>query len=425
MAIFQEILSMDDYFKSVTTDKIIINDLNYFDIQNQKTLQNSLMTIYDNSDIISTIPSCDCKNLKGRYYLNITCDKCNTKVKEAHEKLEPVLWLKSISNNKQGQEQYHFPFLSPMFWLMLSDFLDKNVDYLRYLTDSMYNPPIEIPPIIQLIKIEILKDNRDYLNFINNIENILEYLMASPKYKYKDKQTKLFNMLELYRNNKSKLLSNYMPIVNKKLFVVEETNRGKFINLVSSGILDVVTLWLKTTSDNSLSYKKLSSVMGIISSGLSRLYYDHFDKYLTHKRGILRKHVYGAKSHFTFRCVIVSRPKAHNYDDLEVPWVVGLTAFRPHVINKLMARGYNYKEANRICNVSIKKYSKEMEDILDELVKDNRYNGIPIIFSRNPGLKQGSCLNLRITKFKPDVNDFTVNISQLVIKIPNGDYDGI
>ena len=50
--------------------------------------------------------------------------------------------------------------------------------------------------------------------------------------------------------------------------------------------------------------------------------------------------------------------------------------------------------------------------------------GMPCLFHRNPSLLSGSSEYLRITKIKRDTGDNTISLSTLVVKAPNGDFDG-
>ena len=377
MAITQKFLNMDQYFRSCEHDKIIANDLSFFSTEDLNTINTTLMTVYDNSETISTKPQCDCGNLSGRYLVGTLCSDCGTKCTEPHEKVKPLLWLKVIDPNVK--------FLNPTFWMMMCKLMHKNIDYMRYLCDTKYNPPVELPDYIVGIK-ELLKDVRTYPNTIKNIPNILVYLMNHSKFKDHDKQLTIKMMLDMYHKHKDDLYSNYLPIINKKLFVVENTTKGKFMNLANSDILDVVMTWLKVCAEGEISERKLSNTMGNVLSNLSNLYNTYFKEYIVKKTGIFRKHVYGARSHFTFRNVIVSVPGKHEHDALTVPWVVGLTAFRPHILNKLVKRGYTFKEANNLIYRSIKKYNQVISDILDELIKDAPEGKIRLLTHRNPNM---------------------------------------
>lgn len=412
MAITQAFLSLDQYYRSTSGDKIIINDLSFFNNKDIEMINNNLMTIYENSETLSTKASCDCGKLEGRYRLGKICRSCGTKCKEPHEKVEPLFWLKALSDE--------YLFLNPAMWLMISRLLGSRQDWLRYLCDYRYNPPIEVPAHVINIRNNILNNQRDYAMVMQNIENIIIYLSNITKYKAVDKQNELNLILNLFRNHRHELFTTYVPIVNKKLFVMENTTKGRFVNLAASDVVDVVMTWLKVCSDENLNQKQLSSTMGNVLSNLSNLYKTYFEKFIVKKSGLFRKHVYGARSHFTFRNVITSIPGPHAHDEVKPPWAVMVTSFRPHLLNKLIKRGFTYKKANKLLFLSVKKFDPLIDELLQELIKESPYKGIPILTQRNPSLKQGSSMLVYITDYNKDPEVKVFAISALIIKHPNG-----
>ena len=414
MAVTQSILNMDAYFRSTPNDKIIVNDLNFFNIDDVDTINESLKTVYDNTEVISTKPSCDCGKLSGRYLLHKTCIECGTECKDVYSKVYPILWLKSLTPNLK--------FCNVDFWLMLTKNLDNKIDYLRWLSDDKYNPSIaKIPSYVYSIRDTILGGQRTYSNTMNNIPKIIMFLQSLPKFKNPEKQVMLSYMLDLYESSKQDIFSEYLPIVNKKLFVMENTYSGKFINLTASNAIEVVMRWLKVCSMDNPKPKDQEIATARAISGLAGLFSKYYDEHVSKKSGIIRKHIYGGRSHFTFRTVIVSRAGAHRHDQIVAPWCMGPTVFRPHLLNKLIKRGYPYKSASNLIYRSVKKYEPEIDELLQELVRESKDpRGIPIIIARNPGLKQGSAVKVYIEKFNLVPEEHVIEFSQLSVRLGNG-----
>jgi len=416
MAIVQDFLSMDAFFALTDNDKIIINDLSYFDVSDIELVNKSLMTIYD-TDVLSTVPRCECGELSAGYYLGMTCDSCGTVVKEANSRTQPLLWLKSLDSS--------IKFLNPAFWLTFKKMLHKNLDLVRWMSDAKYNPPVTIPPYMYGIR-DILDGKRTYSNMLNHMEEIILYLIDHPKFKDVKKQQDLKDLLTIYRSDNHLIFSDYLPIINKKLFVVEKTTKGKFTNLVVSDVINVVMLWLKIGSSDNTSLAKMETATVSALSILSDLLMNYLKTMIIDKHGLLRKHVFGARINFTFRTVIVSISGPHEYDEIHIPWAVGVTVFRPYILNLLVNRyGYSVKKAKRDIVKAINIYDPVIDTILQTLINESPDGrGIPILTHRNPTLLQGSSLFTRITKVKTDVEDKTTAVSSLIIKYPNGDYDG-
>lgn len=423
MAIVQKILNLDSYFRSTDGDKIIINDLKFFSKLDNEKLNNSLMTVYNNAETLSIKPSCDCGKVVGVYMVGKLCSDCGTVCQESFKKVKPLLWLKALTPELK--------FLNPTVWLMITTLFSKQsaskitIDYLRYFCDSRYNPEgkNELPSHVAQIY-NFLGGVRTYENTMSKLVDILKFMLSLSRYKDQEKQHNISQLITLITNNKDDIFTNYLPIVNKKLFVVENTTKGKFINLASSDIINCVKTWLKACSEENLSEKMKSSVTGTVISNLARLYHTYYNDYVVKKEGMLRKHVYGARSHFTFRCVIVSISGQHNYDEVIAPWCVATSAFRPHILNKLVKRGYSYKNASNILFRAVKKFNPEIYDILNELIEETPGKGIEILTQRNPSLFQGSMQKVYITKFNNNPSDVSFKISSLIAKHPNADFDG-
>ena len=203
--------------------------------------------------------------------------------------------------------------------------------------------------------------------------------------------------------------------------MVEKTTKGQFINLISANIINAVYSWIDICNKDVVTEKRLSSVMATVMSNLADLYYKYFKDLVFGKSGVFRKHVYGARSHFTFRCVIVSHPGQHDHNAIVAPWVVGLTAFRPHVLNKLLKRGYTYKEASNLIYRHINIYNEELYSILNELIAEAPDGKIWVLSHRNPSLKQGSSQRTYISAFNNDPMDYSIKYSALIAKASNAD----
>ena len=73
-------------------------------------------------------------------------------------------------------------------------------------------------------------------------------------------------------------------------------------------------------------------------------------------------------------------------------------------------------------------YNQEIHQIMTELIMESRAPcgeyGIPILLNRNPTLKHGSILLLRVTRVKTDPRDMSASTSGPIAPMYNGDYDG-
>lgn len=423
MAITQNLLSLDAYYRSTPGDKLLVNDFSYFSKEDDLTIDNALKTIYNNTEVLSTKPRCDCGKLTGRYLVGKICRDCGTKCAEVFDKVYPVLWLEAIGPTSQPDKKYLF--LNPTFWLIVADAIHRISDFdsLRWLTDSRYNPnALNLPEILFNIRDHVLDGQRNYYHTMSKLRDILIYLATIPKHKNNIKGRKYMELVNMYDTYQDKLFSKYLPIINKRLFVIENTTKGKYMNIISADTVDAVKTWQKLCSQDKITENFLSSSTGSVLSKLAILYRNHYTRFVIKKTGLFRKNVYGAKSHFTFRCVVVSIPGQHRFDEIIAPWIVGLTTFRPHIMNRLVRKGYNYKAASKKIFTAANKFDPEIYEILEELIRETPGGrGIPMILNRNPSLKAGSALLTYITRFRQDVSNFTLGVSILIVRPMNAD----
>ena len=411
MPVTKRIKNMDEYFHSVSGLKIIVNQMALYNSKEDENLSNLLITVY-NKDVLDTVPSCSCGKLKGAAYLGITCDNCSEEVTEFHKKVDPILWLKTLSDD--------IPFINPYYYMSVRYILDKKNDWLRWLGDSQYNPNVNIPPYLYGVRDTVLNGERTYSNLLTNFHKVLKYLINHNFFlKQEDKRDELILALETWVNKKEDILSTYMPIVNKKLFVMENTTKGKFTTLTVADIYDVVLTW-RTVSNTNLNVKRKETATLNVIHKLTTFFYNYFKKYLLKKPGLFRKHLYGARSGFTFRSVIVSIPGKHAYDEIHVPWAIGIATYRPHILNKLYKLGFNYRDANKKLTRAVKKFDNDISLILDELISETSGKRIPVLAQRNPSLLPGSSEKVGISKFKKYVHDHSIGISSKIVKAMNG-----
>lgn len=372
--IYQKIKNLDIFFKESLGDKIILNDVKYYSMEDRDLITKSLVTVYDD-DTISMIPACDCGHLEGGYLKGKHCNKCSTTVRDIHDKTDPLLWMHAVD------EMPHF--LSPHFWLMMKNVMGKKIDAMRWLGDTSYNPP-DIPEYLIGLKNTLPEFERSYPFLVNHIEDILIYMKNHSYFKTPTKADTINGLITLYADNKDKLYSYYLPIVNKKLFIMENTSKGKYTDLGIADVIDTTLQFVKTVNDSKLTPNKRSNCMSRTISDLSAIYNYYNKNYLSSKPGIFRKHQYGARAHFTFRAVISSISGSHRHNEIVPPWSIMVTAFRPHILNKLSKRGYSYKDASKMLFYSVNNYVEEIGSILDELITETPGGkGIPVIMQRN------------------------------------------
>lgn len=406
MALIQKLISLDDLY-SRTGRKIMLNDLHL-------TTENLKDLIYTTTgEKISLIPQCECGNLKNGYMLGKVCNICGTDVIRPFDNIEPLLWVRKFDDS--------IPFINPKLWGMLSAIISTKLDGLRWLSDTSYSVKT-VPPV--LLSIASVIGGRSYLNVINNIETIITMLQHHSSYKTILKATKLKVLLRIYKKSQAVSYSSYIPLINKKLFISETSNTGRYDTLLLADVIDLAMLAITVSNDVRLTQKKKEAATAKIISKSSKLFIDYIKDLVARKNGLARKNIYGTRVHFSFRAVVSSLSNKKRYDTIEVPWIVGVTTLRPFLINKLYGLGYTLKQADKMLLEACFIYNPLLDDLLKEMIASHPEKGLPILMNRNPTLGAGSIHYLVISKFKTDINDMTIGISKLIAKSLNLDYDG-
>jgi hypothetical protein len=373
--------------------------------------------------------SCECGKLQGNYYEDWRCGNCGTIVSsEFIDHLSHKNWI----GIPKGMPMV----LHPIVYLVLRNFLGK-VSH-TYLLDILLNPTLELPaPIKPFIH------GQGYTYFYNNYADILEFFFTKyPKTVKNAKNNPYYK--QFFHMYHDIVFCTKLPLLDPVLHPVSKSGVNKIsIDAVASHALNAITTLTYSV------YEKQKSITSkkFVDKALWKTYSNYIayveaiiDKKLGGKYGHLRKQMYGIRTHFSFRSVIVPHTKCHMADEIKLPWTIGVHTFKLHVLNHLVNRHkYSYANATLKISQALVKHDKFIHQILDDILREaptrrwpneehsaymNSDFGAKILFGRNPSLTHGSIFKLRVVGFKEDINDNTIEFSQLIVSPPNADYDG-
>lgn len=413
--VYQKIIDIEAYFNSIDPSKrIIVNDYNFFSNADRELIKSHSRT-HINEDVISLIPQCACGELKGSIYKGETCKICSTEVEMAFEDFKSKLWLKKID----GVEG----FISPYFIVLMDNTLGLGRSLVRWFGDNQYNPPYNNNKIAKTF--ESIKNidgfQRNYSWFVNNIEVILMTISTNTN---KNKSAAIMEIIQIYRDNKDNIISNYLPIVNKRFIITENTNKGKYINNMNTNVNDMLLSFMKYARSKSSKMKnKVTAKVCAMAASLSETIVKDI---LSEKPGVSRKQLFGMRAHFSARAVIIPMIGKHRYDEVLLPWGIGLTMMRPHIINVLMRDGkLTIKQIDSLLYGSIHQYNPLVDNALKTLVAESiNGEGIPLWIHRNPSQNSESIQIVKCIGFKSKVEDSTISFSTMTMVLENGDVDG-
>lgn len=407
-------ISFDAYYASLE-NVIVLNNLNPEDHKHMQLMEGNLMTTIS-SDILSLEPTCPCGATTKGVNMGVVCEECGGKVEDRFGNIDPVLWCR-IPENMGG-------WIAPDFLATLGYVLNFKRSLVRWFGDRHYNPP-SYSSIFEKRAYEKLKEipgfERTYTWFAHNIRNIiLQIILVCNK---KDKVQELMLLLEYYEKYQSVLHSNYLPVFNKRFAVKEKNAMGNFISDAAPDLNNIARMFVSKV--NTVEGKEMERLISKTLDMSISLYATTVSTFMGAKKGLIRKQLFGTRSPFAFRAVITPIPGKHDYDELHVPWGIGVTAFRPHLINILMRDpNKTYKQINKQLFTAIQSYDEEVSRALDTLIEESPFKGIPVLLQRNPSQGPQAAIRLFITKFKKDMSDKTISESGLVVGIKNGDFDG-
>jgi len=391
-------------------------------------LNNYLAAVYS-GDTFSTVPKCSCVGdkawvNKGWANLGKFCKDCQDIVRDPLEFQGVKIWCRRLEGAGR--------FINLTFYQQLGDIINrKNFNTLRWLTDQQYNPPsLKDNVALTMTYKSINGFTRNYTWFTKNVEKILVATIHSSFFSKKDKQDKVESLkllLQFFKENKSKMFFDYLPLIGSDLFVQEIRKKGKAVdtNLVSGDILDIAIKYLEE-SKKTLTPEKADMITARVLEKITEVYREIDKKFLSGKTKMLRRQIYGFSATYTGRCVATPLSDNYRYDQVVLPWSIALTMFRPAIINKLVKKKtYSYRKIAQMMDLATTHFNKEIYDIMLELIDESfDPRGIPSLINRNPTLLPGSILMLYIAGVNKNPNVKVIAISALIAAWPNLDFDG-
>lgn len=412
--------NFDDLYHRLTTDKVLINHIDIFNAQTKEMLDDIIIKNYS-EDNLSIIPSCQCGELKGEYYVGDVCHKCNTRVVNGvDDAISFLLWV----HKPESVEK----FISPIVMQILMErykISRPNVSLIQYFLTPNFkiDKKYQRNNLDQLERLDyLLKQNHIPKGYNSLVNNFMKVITLLEQEFYKKKKTGEPDFIEFMQENLHNIFSDYLPFPNKIIFATESNELGRFIDKFLLSPINVIRrLTGIDRHTKPTAVKQLKVAKSLIEMG--KFYEDYMKKPIFKKIGLIRQQVNSARSHFTARAVIVSIATPHNHNELHIPWSVACSLLRPFILNQLYRRGYFYKKAINFLIYHNKIYHPLLDEIFHEIIRQSD-GGITALFNRNPSLHRGSIQTVRVTKVKTDTGDTTFSMSTRIGPAFNSDFDG-
>lgn len=435
MPVIQQLIDV----KPTDRNTIIVNNLNTFDQEQRNSIFSQFVKEY--GEVLRTLPSCQCGGLVGYPNLGIKHEICGTYVTEVDKNVNKI-WLKKPNGISK------MLLLEPLM-KMVKTFSKSGFSYIEYIANPNYRSAAQKKQqFIQSI-LNVGINQRGWNFFVNNLEEIILRLFSvsgfSPTvgskfrhlYVYLVKYGLLPDLNGNYQENK--IFTDWLPYPGESIVFLEDTPLGAFcdpnINLIVDSLLDVCGIDLEISLD-----RKESKLADAYFKSV-KYHTAYVANHLNGKPRLFRSGVYGFRNPFSGRGVISSINEPHRYDEVHLPWGIGLVMLEAHVSNKLLRRGYTPKKIKEIIYSNIKDVRTPdekllLEEIITEILTeatleddwkaiipelDFKSHGIHILIGRNPSLLKGSIILSRVPKIKFDVHDYCIDISTFIAPSLNAD----
>lgn len=413
-----EPIDFDTMFRGLSKEPKIINDVVEASERDKDNLNKLIYTQYS-GDLLSNLPSCEFGCTTGGSKTGTTCPECGTVVAlQVERTIEPLVWIRA----PQGVAGL----INPIIWMQLKERFSKggtkaNFEVIRWLCDTDYAPRVQKPPVMK--EVEALNIPRGLNNFINNFDEIMAKLFSIRAFRVKGPfGDPLEEVIKRYRHC---IFSQYLPVPNRTLLIVEDSNLGRFAEPVIPIAVDAIRIMagidasvkpmsIRTKENRTVKY------FALYAEFLERYYKD----VVAQKEGVVRKHLLGTRGHWTGRAVIASITRAHEHDELHLPWGVAVAMARVHLISKLKRRNYGPLQAARLLDEFANRYSPLVDELLKEYIAESPYKGQACTIVRHPSLGRGSILRLFWTYTNPDPGVLTIGIPINDTPSMNADFDG-
>jgi hypothetical protein len=365
----------------------------------------------DESDM-SFVARCPNGCLVGSYFEGVRCQKCGEiATTKSSSEISYSLWIE--------MPEFAPPVIHPRAYVILNNYF--KLHRIKLFELLMNDPENKLPPEISSWYIPGWK------NFYEQFDRLMEYLLnKSPFVNTPAKQRDLPTIKEFIRVNRDRMFISKFPILDSTLHLITKLGDIRCVDPSSQFIVKMIV----DLSVAQYQYDHSPRSQIFINKVISEIY-DTYQEYVDSvmmtklvgtepKNGYIRRNGMGVRCHWSCRAVISPIVEPHMGDELHMPWSATVKCMTLEIINLLVNRkGKSLSDALSQANAAITTYDDEIHDILNTLIHECPYKGLPILLDRNPSLILGSCQLMFITRVLPFDN--VICLSPMVIKAPNAD----
>jgi hypothetical protein len=212
--------------------------------------------------------------------------------------------------------------------------------------------------------------------------SFIEFAPKTQKFEMKQ-EDKIDHLQQLIRDHRNAIFSEYLPIPNKIILIFDTQPLGTYTDPSVMKAVDAINTMVSIDRDFYDQSSKTKQNRTIKALMLLCDFYNDTLLLMAHKHGHFRKHMFGSRTNFSFRAVITSITAGKNYDEIEAPWCMAITAFRIHLLNKLLKYGMGHNEGLGFLYKHTYKHHSLLERFMQEMIDETPMKGIFICLQRN------------------------------------------
>lgn len=357
--------------------------------------------------------SCKCKNVIGMVYNGEICPVCKTEVVFVDVNVEMTGWVFLKADR----------IIQPLYYR----FIKKIVRNKGFSIEDMLKPNEEINKEGVLVKI-VEDPTKPFLGI--GIQGLYERWDEVLEYYHKLKPN-MRELIDMIRHERHVAFSSSIPVYSSILrntlhsgstfyFNNPENIYGVIVKKVNTlnSFSDLVVVG-QHQKERDRHHKQLT--LFDIQQKVQAIWQVVFSK-IDAKRGHIRSEILGGRINFSARNVIV--PDATlRADEIDIGYLTFLELYRYEIIGYLVKMtDMTYEDASQEWFESTISFNQRVYEIMLYIVENNDTR---VLVNRNPTIKFGSLICMKIRKVRPEYTDnHTMSLPLFVLRSMNADFDG-
>lgn len=376
----------NDVLFSKTTNAILLNDLMV-----DTKLGDILRRVYDDdNDNPSIVASCPQGCTVGSYYDGTKCSVCGEIVTDDNgSQIRHDVWFSAPS--RIGYV------LHPEAYRVIAQWMGR-IGSIGVL-DSILDNSQELPE-----KLEDIIKEQGFIWFYNNFDYVMGEIAATKK--GSKNTTKNMEIKLFLKTHGHKIWCTKFPLVSRILHPLVKSSTNRYVSKVTDTLVRTIdNLAFSTLSEklfDDVTVDKIERKFFKIYSSYNKYLNDILQESVIKKPGISRKHIFGSRVFNTVRTVCVPIIEPHDLDEIHLAWAPSVKLLETILISMLInSKRYNHFQAYQKVERAIAVYDFEIDKLIQKIIKDSKYGGVPVILNRNPILRITGLIQLFITKVYP------------------------